>query len=101
MPRYKPVGRCIYCGSLEYSTDSSRPLAEEHIIPLALGGDRILPEASCRKCERITGNFEQMALRGVLRGARVSLGLRSKKGHPDTLPLYAHVRGEVATIEIP
>ncbi len=46
LERYLPVGRCICCGR-------ARPemaLEEEHIIPLAINGGLILPDASCRRC---------------------------------------------------
>jgi hypothetical protein len=46
---YAPVGRCIYCPD-----DGSAGLGDEHIIPYSLNGTQILPQASCRKCEKIT-----------------------------------------------
>src|ERR1700733_7626443 len=48
---YDPVGSCIYCGrtTLPHGVDR---FTDEHIIPLGLGGTRILPEASCVKCQR-------------------------------------------------
>lgn len=98
--KYPPVGKCIYCGATSYSDDESRALADEHIIPFALGGSHILPEASCRACETITGSTEQVALRGLLRGPRVALGLRSRKGHPDHLPMYAHLRDSVHKLDV-
>jgi hypothetical protein len=100
-PHYPPVGKCIYCGATRYSTDDDRPLADEHIIPFALNGTIILPEASCRQCERITGQFEQVALRGILRGARIIFDYPSRKGHPEHLPLYAHADGKVHRIDVP
>src|ERR1700730_2940748 len=100
MNRYDPVGRCIYCGATSYGADNSRPLADEHIIPLALDGDRVLPNASCQRCEKLTSSAELMALRGVLRGPRISLALKSRKGHPDTLPLFGHHQGSVFKVDI-
>ena len=44
--RYNLIGRCIYCGA----TDK---LTNEHIIPLAIGGDFILPKSSCRACAKL------------------------------------------------
>jgi HNH endonuclease len=44
---YPPVGRCVCCG------DTTPPLGREHIIPFAFAGKLILPEASCKRCERI------------------------------------------------
>lgn len=99
--RFSPVGRCIYCGATKYSPENNRPLAEEHIIPFALDGTWILPEASCKKCEALTANAEVKALRGVLWGARVALGMRSRKGHPKLLPMYAHANGHVMRVDLP
>jgi hypothetical protein len=52
--RFAPAGRCIYCGS-DADPDG---LGDEHIIPFALGGKMVLPQASCKKCGSITGAFE-------------------------------------------
>jgi hypothetical protein len=49
---YPPIGRCIYCGATS-PTASKTKFGDEHIIPLALGGNLILREASCRSCETI------------------------------------------------
>ena len=49
--RYGPVGRCIYCGTNTLAPGVRR-FGDEHIVPLALNGGLILPEASCRECER-------------------------------------------------
>lgn len=49
---YKPVGKCIYCGETELPSDIHR-FGDEHIIPFALGGNLILPEASCKSCEKV------------------------------------------------
>lgn len=71
---YKPVGRCIYCGS-------KKNLKKEHIIPYALGSDVILPKSTCRKCAKITGSFEQIVLRGPMWGVRKILKLKSRSKH--------------------
>lgn len=80
---YPPIGRCIYCG------DTSTPLSREHIIPLGLGGNVILPEASCERCRTITGAFEQTALRSMFGPLRIRLGLptRRPKERPLELPV--------------
>lgn len=55
---YRPVGRCIYCGT------SEGPLGKEHIIQESLGGRLILPRASCELCSSATsaaeGHFAKM-----------------------------------------
>ena len=49
---YPSVRHCIYCGETKLLAGVSK-FGDEHIIPLALGGNLILPEASCKICERI------------------------------------------------
>lgn len=50
----------------------------------------MLPRASCRKCERVTGRDEQLLLRGALYGSRLRLGLRTRnpRDKPKDLPLF-------------
>lgn len=69
---YPTVRRCIYCGA----TDA--PLGKEHIIPYGLGGDLILPRASCKTCGDITGPLEQTCLRTMLGPARIRLGIQTR-----------------------
>jgi hypothetical protein len=70
--RYNPVGRCIYCGRKE--TDDL-PLGDEHIIPLTIGGNQVLPHASCHDCERtIQKQFEDYCLNRLFHVARAHLG---------------------------
>lgn len=78
---YRPVGKCIYCGSTEN-------LGNEHIIPYGLNGEWVLPKASCKKCEKITDTFEGDVLRGLFLETRTSLGLktRNKENRPELLP---------------
>jgi hypothetical protein len=49
---YPPVGKCIYCSETELLAGISR-FGDEHVIPLSMGGNLVLREASCRKCEKI------------------------------------------------
>lgn len=78
---YKPVGRCIYCGSTEN-------LGNEHIIPYGLNGQWVLPKASCDKCAKITDNFEEDVLRRLFLETRTSLGLKTRniENRPKLLP---------------
>src|SRR5579875_1815169 len=71
------VGRCIY-------GDHDGPFSDEHIVPYGLGGDVILPAASCRDCATKTSRFEQQVLRTMMGPLRVRLGLptRRKKERP-------------------
>ncbi|MBA3075721.1 MAG: HNH endonuclease [Anaerolineae bacterium] len=80
---YSPIGHCIYCGSTEGD------FSKEHIIPLGLGGNFILPKASCPACGTITGEVERFCLKlmyGPLRN-RLKLPTRHKKERSDNLPL--------------
>ncbi|QXE91641.1 HNH endonuclease [Geomonas subterranea] len=78
---YAPVGYCIYCGSTEN-------LQKEHIIPLGLSGTAVLPKSSCPQCARITGNQEQVVLRGPLWAVRVYRDLHSRTKHRDAPKEY-------------
>lgn len=68
-----PVGKCIYCGSTE------EPLKKEHIIPYGLHGIKILPRASCKACQDITGSLEGYCQGTMLGPLRNALGFRSRK----------------------
>lgn len=63
--RAAPVGACIYCGA----TDN---LSDEHVVPFALGGNLVLPDASCPRCAKITSRFERRVLRGFMLEARTT-----------------------------
>jgi HNH endonuclease len=59
---YDPVKRCIYCG-VEVLPPGVRRFTDEHIIPGALGGNLVLQEASCKKCQSIINTqFERPIL---------------------------------------
>jgi hypothetical protein len=94
--RYKPVGTCIYSGSQD-------DLRDEHIIPKALNGDWILPEASCRACEAITSKFEMKVLRGPLWLPRRPLNLqtRHRDKQPDSFSLLVNTDNVEERREIP
>jgi hypothetical protein len=83
------TGCCIYCGASS-ATGYVKPLTAEHVVPLALKGDLILQEASCERCQTITGKTEQLALRGHYRGLRIQQGWkhRNKNEQPTELPVF-------------
>ena len=93
---YPPFGRCIYCGA----TDN---LSDEHIIPYALGGNVILPKASCPKCSDITRAVEETCCRPILGPLRVRLNLqtRRKKERPSHFNLPIIGSNGPKTIQIP
>ncbi len=80
--RYAPLNRCAYC-------DATEDLSEEHIIPLGLGGDLVLPKGSCGRHRKATCKVEDFVLRRYLCALRSHLSLPSRRPHlrPDGYPL--------------
>jgi hypothetical protein len=79
-------------------------LGREHIVPFGLGGELILPKASCRSCETITGRVEQMCLRGMFGPLRHAAGLQTRrpKERPSEFPLkLVSENGEVRIVMVP
>jgi hypothetical protein len=54
-------------------------LTDEHIIAEGMGGNIILPEASCFDCQRATTNIEGSILKHSLLTIRHHLNVRMKK----------------------
>jgi hypothetical protein len=75
--RLAPSGTCIYCGTTEFRPGDKRPLSDEHIVSGALGGNFVLPEASCQKCAEYTSGVESAVLNDLFWAARHKLKLRS------------------------
>ncbi|MBU2828948.1 HNH endonuclease [Acidithiobacillus ferriphilus] len=99
---YAPVGHCIYCGSREWSPGCNRKLGDEHIVPEGLGGKLILPESSCKSCEKITSKFELEWLRSSFFAVRVQKGLgKKKKRSTRYLPLHIERNGRTIIKNIP
>jgi HNH endonuclease len=95
--RFDLAGQCIYCGSQEGLTD-------EHIIPLALNGNMILPKASCKDCSKSTSEFERQVLRGFMHDARLAAGFNSRR--PKNQPRTIRVRlvdqdNNVTEVDVP
>lgn len=104
--RFPPVGRCIYCGATSARPGGKGRLTDEHIVPFALNGHMILPEASCDRCQKITSGFETAILRGGYRPIREWLGMSSRaKGRPKTLPMFVDIgkggRGGTRRVDVP
>jgi hypothetical protein len=85
---FSPVHRCIYCPN-----DGSDGLGDEHIIPFALNGTQILPQASCHECERITSYLDGFIARSVFWHVRTSAGMQSRSGLPDEFPVILKFEG--------
>lgn len=66
-------GVCIYCNRKNIK------LTDEHIVPLSLGGQHIIREASCHQCADITKKFEQDVARGLWGDARASYNAPSRR----------------------
>ena len=79
---YRPLGRCLYCGSVN-------GLSDEHIIPLGLGGRFVLPRASCSDCSTKTSKLERTCLRTMFGPLRLLYDLpsRRKRDRPKSLLL--------------
>jgi|HubBroStandDraft_6_1064221.scaffolds.fasta_scaffold223916_4 hypothetical protein len=94
--RATSVGVCIYCGKTEGLTD-------EHIVPFGLGGNWILPQASCIACSRITSDFERKVLRGFMHNARIVAGFQTRrpKQRPKTIPVQTKRGFRFETVDLP
>lgn len=79
---FKPVGRCIYCGS----GPEAGKLTREHIIAHGLSGTLILPEASCESCAETTGGLEGFYLQKMIRDARIHMKLASRRHRRNKAP---------------
>jgi hypothetical protein len=98
-PSFRPVGRCIYCGS----DGQPQGLTREHIFPFSFGGTSVLPKASCRACAAITRDFEQSCARAMFGKLRILFNLptQHKRQRPAELPLDIEVDGQRETLMIP
>jgi hypothetical protein len=99
---YPGAGTCIYCGATRYSDDREH-LGNEHIVPLALGGDWILPRAACGACEGKLNSYEQYCHKltfGTLR-YQLELPTRRPKDRPEVLPLECMIDGKWITRDVP
>lgn len=105
---FDPVRQCIYCDALRYKEGTSRKLGDEHIICQALGGNIVLPEASCSKCEqeigvKLEGHLTHKT-RGIFASARLRLDYRSKrpKDRPNSLQFQVRDRiGQLRWVDVP
>ena len=97
--RYGPVGRCIYCGACEQDGLLSR----EHIIPSALNGNLILPDASCEACRGITHAYEGHCAHEIYGPARARMGFqsRNKAKKPTTYSFEVGSGAAAQILEVP
>jgi hypothetical protein len=101
-PPYPPVGQCIYCGAVQHSPGRLK-LGDEHIVPQGLGGNIVLPEASCGECEGMTTKFEGYCQKVTLAALRYQLGMPTKrpKDRPTHLPVKLLVDNEWTNRDVP
>ena len=94
-----PVGRCIYCGS-DGGTDGLR---DEHVVPYALGGNTILPSASCAACEAITSYLDGYLTRGIFLDLRLQTGIQTRrpKERPKERPVTFETESGDRTLVVP
>ncbi len=71
--RIDSKGACIYCHRSEVE------LTDEHIVPLSLGGQHVIRDASCHDCADITKKFEQDVARELWGDARTSYDAPSRR----------------------
>jgi hypothetical protein len=98
--KYLPVKQCIYC--LSPIADKRHPTAkfgDEHIIPLAFGGNLELPEASCRDCEKITSKSETHCIENMLRNTREHFGLYARRHKRSRTQLPLDIHHDETTVE--
>lgn len=88
--RISGKGACIYCG------DSQSKLTDEHIVPLSLGGQHVISNASCGKCADITKKFEQDVARELWGDARIAYDAptRRRKSRPSHIDVRDPVEPE-------
>jgi hypothetical protein len=96
---FEPVGKCIYC---DIGPTKADKLTKEHIIPLALNGNHILPFSSCKKCASYTGaTVEGQVLGQFLKNARVVAKLNSRRPQPKDIKLEILINNKYETRSVP
>ncbi|WP_152569405.1 MULTISPECIES: hypothetical protein [Sphingomonas] len=73
------IGRCIYCFR---QPPDVPPLTDEHVIPSSLGGHRVLEDASCLDCAKITCKANEACCRKLWRSLREHHLFPSSKRKP-------------------
>lgn len=99
---YPPFNACIYCAR------SDLPLSREHIIPYALGGNLVIPRASCPAHSAITSQIELEVSRMAYGYQRAVLGAPSRRKGRHTATLGRRVAvtgksvdGQDVTVQVP
>jgi hypothetical protein len=85
-----PVGQCIYCLA-------TLGLTDEHIIPFSLGGNLVLPKASCKSCNKITHKFEGAVARKVFGQFRAAYDVQTRR--PEEQPNHVKIRTKSGSLK--
>ncbi len=94
---FPEFGRCIYCGTKD------GPLSKEHIVPYSLGGNWIIPKASCEECGKKTQKIEEVCMSerwGMFYPLRMYLKLQSRRKKTAGNTITAPVLNPDGTIEL-
>lgn len=83
---YHPIGKCIYCGATDVQ------LSREHIIPYSLGGNLVLPKASCPDHAKLTSLLEMEVARNTYGIYRAAQGIRSRRRNKQESSLENKIR---------
>nr|WP_315244107.1 hypothetical protein [uncultured Albidiferax sp.] len=77
-----PVGHCIFCRDSDEAVVGG-PFTDEHIIAFSLGGNSVLPEATCDEHQKITACIDDLIAQKMLGVYRHSHNLpsRTKSGY--------------------
>jgi hypothetical protein len=96
---YKPIGKCIYCGS----DGGNKPLSDEHIIPRSFAGGEILPRSSCAECAKVTSYLEGYCGRKLFWELRIADGFptRRPKERPKALPVSFDLGDRIEKLNVP
>jgi hypothetical protein len=101
---YFPANKCIYCGTTEYTPNSSRNLGEEHIISGSLGASLVLPRASCRHHEKTTSGIETKLIQGLFDPTRKHHDIRERGRKPilkGNFKVFRTVDGQDLSLPMP
>lgn len=85
---YSPAKHCIYCNT------QTGPLTREHIIPYSLGGNIVLPKASCAEHAALTSELEREVARDTYGVHRAHEGAPSRRKGRHELVLNSTVEVE-------
>ena len=83
---HKPVGTCIFCREF-VGPFCPGLLSDEHIIAYSIGGNDLLPQASCGLHQKVTAQLDEQIARDMLKVYRHAYGFPSRSGS-DRQPFY-------------